>query len=188
MSIADVVANRDIRGISTFQDDSGIRYLALWVLDSSGGVAENRLLAYRQIGDGYEAIFSLDAQSTEDALWEKLETFPSARSPGIALYSLAGDYFYGSVIVVGVVDGRMKVVYSGNTSEFIDLNGDGVAEIVESVWPNGDGYPTNAKVYIWSGGAYKHILTARWPDRLGRATLNAVNKSCTVSKGRVPLQ
>jgi hypothetical protein len=53
----------------------------------------------------------------------------------------------GPAPVVVLVHGKFQVVYEGDESEFVDLDADGISEILESTWPDGDGFPKNASIY-----------------------------------------
>jgi hypothetical protein len=51
--------------------------------------------------------------------------------------------------MVALVQDKFQVVYQGQTSEIVNLDGDGIPEIFESVWPDGDGYPKKTTIYVW---------------------------------------
>ncbi len=60
-------------------------------------------------------------------------SFDSPQVPGVVLFSSTGISDRGSATVIGLLGNNFGVVYRGNESEFVDINADGIPEILESV-------------------------------------------------------
>jgi len=108
-------------------------------------------------------------------MWQYLVGLGTPNFPGVAVISPGNDYSYGPTTVIALVERKFKVVYQGGASEFIDLNGDGVPEIFESQWPNGDGSPETTTVYVWNGKVYTPLMKAKWEERFSSSVTSAVD-------------
>ena len=74
--------------------------------------------------------------------------------------------------MVALVQDKFQVVYQGQTSEIVNLDGDGIPEIFESVWPDGNGYSTTTTIYVWDGLRYRQLTTAKWEYPFSISVLN----------------
>ena len=67
-----------------------------------------------------------------------------------------------------------QVGKTGTSTEAVDIDGDGVAELVESSWPDGDGYPKSSVIYAWNGIGYRRLMEVNWSDRFSSRVANAL--------------
>lgn len=163
----------------------GKLYAAVWYAVPSKQeprATENSLSIFEQESGRHREVFRLDDEGKSD--WEHLLPFDSPRLPGFVLFSQSGDSDRGPATVVGLVKGKFQVVYEGGESEFVDLNADGIPEILESVWPDGDGFPTHTTVHVWGGQAYKQLMKVGWNERFSPAVRRSVEKAA--SKVTIP--
>ena len=98
----------------------------------------------------------------------------NANGEVVATYAQISIDDRGPTLVVALVQEKFEVVYQGATSEVVDLDGNGIPEIFESVWPDGDGYPRTTTIHVWDGVKYRKLTTSRWEYRFSRSVLNRV--------------
>lgn len=153
-------------------------YVAIWYAAPSAQAPhapENSLRVYERGPGGYVETFRFDDRG--HSTWEHLSSFDSPRLPGFVLFNASGASDRGPATVVGLVGNKFQVVYEGGESEFVDLNADGIAEIFESVWPDGDGFPRSTTVHLWDGRSYKRLMTVGWPERFSTRVRKSVEKA-----------
>ena len=82
----------------------------------------------------------------------------------------------GSVWVVALVQEKFQIVYKGEHSEIVDLDGNDIPEIFESIWPDGDGYPKSTAIHVWNGTKYQKFISSKWTARFSQSVLGRIRK------------
>jgi hypothetical protein len=95
---------------------------------------------------------------------------------GLTVQSSGSFTDYDAALVIAVNE-KFQVVFRGGSSEILDLNGDGLPEIFESMWPNGDGYPKTTTIHVWSGKTYRRLMKTSWRNRFGLGILTSVERA-----------
>ena len=137
--------------------------------DSSG-----RLKIYEKDGAQYKEVFNLEDKDT--LAFGEFGSLHSLALPGIVVNfssDLDGD---GPVWVVALVQEKFQIVYQGESSEIVDLDGNGIPEIFESIWPDGDGYPKTTTIHVWNGTKYQKLITSNWESRFSKSVLGRIMK------------
>ena len=151
-------------------------YLAVWYwsVEKNAASSDGNLLAIYTVKDGeFSEVFRFT--NPGDGNWQKLVPLCDSRLIGVSIQSGAITNYDG-VQVIGLVEDKFQLVFEGSTSEFTDLNGDGVPEIFESDWPDGDGYPTTTTVHVWNGKKYSRLMKVSFRKRFGPAVQTAISK------------
>jgi hypothetical protein len=162
----------EIWGISSFSES----HLAVWysnVRKDQTPSHEAFLVIFELRNGKLEEVFRV-VNSPEDQ-WQRLIPLDSRR-PGLTIQS-SNISDNDAALVIVLVDGKFQVVFRGGASEILDLDADGVPEIFESIWPDGDGYPPATTVHVWSGKSYRALMKTSWRNRFGPAVLSAVVKA-----------
>lgn len=159
-------------------------FVAGWfVSDNSATKAgSSGLKIYEKVGAEYKEVFNLDEKDALD--FREFSTLHSLALPGIVVNfssDLDGD---GPVWVVALVQERFQIVYQGETSEIVDLDGNGIPEIFESIWPDGDGYPKSTTIHVWNGTKYQKLITSNWESRFSKSVLGRITKNNKTRKIR----
>jgi hypothetical protein len=173
----DIPRKGKLKGITSFRTNTNL-FLAVWYAMPSEKVeyATQYSLCIFECTEGrYKEVFQLSAEG--DDTWNELMCFDSARLPGVVIFLASGTSSRGPAIVIGLVRNKFEIVYRGDESEFVDINADGIPEILESVWPDGDGYPKATTIHIWNGNSYRPLMKVRWGNRFSQAVGNAVRKA-----------
>jgi hypothetical protein len=161
-------------GVATYRGDATTFVAAWYWIDGVGGRAGHSLLAvYERAAGGYQERFRI--QSTAGDRWEQLRSL-AGKLPGFVLESSESISDHDATTVIALVDGKFAVVFDGVTSEVVDLNADGYLEILESSWPDGDGFPATTRVHVWGGRQYVAAGTVPWRDRYGARSLRHASK------------
>ena len=162
-----------VRGLLSFSET----HLAVWYWN----VRKNQIPGYEDFLVIYERrslelaeVFRLKS-SAEDA-WQRLIPLDGFLT-GLTIQSSQSFTTNDAALVIASVEGKFQVVFSGGTSEIVDLNGDNIPEIFESMWPDGDGHPQTTTIHVWSGKTYTRLMKASWSNRFGRVTLLSVEKA-----------
>lgn len=90
----------------------------------------------------------------------------------------------GPILVIALVQDTFQIVYRGETIEIVDLDGNGIPEIFESVWPDGDGYPKTTTIHVWNGTKYQKLITSKWEYRFSKLMLNRLRRHNKIRKDR----
>jgi hypothetical protein len=173
----DIPQKGKVKGITSFRTNNSM-FLAVWYVVPSKEVAvatQDSLHIFERVENRYREVFQFTAEASN--VWEHLLSFDSSGVPGVVLFSSSGISDRGPAIVIGLVGNNFGIVYRGDESEFVDINADGIPEILESVWPDGDGDPKTTTIHVWNGKVYKPLLKVRWRDRFGQAVRTAVEKA-----------
>jgi hypothetical protein len=115
--------------------------------------------------------------SSPDDMWQRLIPLDAFRLPGLTIQSSHSFTDNDAALVIALVDGKFQVVFRGLTSEILDLNGDGIPEIFESMWPDGDGHPKTTTVHVWTGKNYRLLMKTSWRNRFGPGVLSSVERA-----------
>jgi hypothetical protein len=172
----------EIRGLTTFSES----HLAVWY----SHVRKDQIPSYEAFLVIYELrnrepaeVFRINS-SPED-VWQRLIALDAFSLPGLTIQSSHSFTDNDAALVIALVDGKFQVVFRGLTSEILDLNGDGIPEIFESMWPDGDGYPKTTTVHVWSGKTYRPLMKTSWRNRFGPGILTSVERaSRRITKAR----
>jgi hypothetical protein len=149
-----------------FQEDklATTRYLAIWYKKSGGQFKdESYLKIFEKINDTYVERYQVADKSFAEI--RALAPLNSSVVPGVVVTFEHSDFWFGRTIVFGLVEGRFRKVYEGATSELVDLDGDGIPEILESSWPNGDGFPSVTRTHRWNGQLFEKTHELPWDNR-----------------------
>lgn len=136
----------EIRGLTSFSES----HVAVWY----SNVRKDQTPSYEaflvifDLRDGEPAEVFRIVSSTED-VWQRLIPLDALSLPGLIIQSSHGFTDNDAALVIALVNGNFQVVFRGGTSEILDLNGDGVPEVFESMWPDGDGYPKATSIHVW---------------------------------------
>lgn len=152
-------------------------HLAVWygIVDKNAIPSYWDVLAIYAVKDGeFSEVFRLKSEPADDP-WEKLVPLCDSRLIGVALQTGVITN-YDSVQVIALVGGKFQSVFKGSSSEFTDLNDDGVPEIFESDWPDGDGYPTTTTVHVWNGKKYSRLMKVSFRKRFGPTVQTAISR------------
>ena len=158
-------------------------FVAAWFVsdnNSSQTHARRRLVIFEQVGTIYREVFNLEEDDPLE--FYGFGSLNSLAVPGIVVNfssDLDGD---GPVLVVAMVQDTFQVVYRGESCEIVDLDGNGIPEIFESIWPDGDGYPKSTTIYLWNGTKYRKLITTKWESRFSKMVLNRI-RNRTRSRG-----
>jgi hypothetical protein len=153
-------------------------FVAAWFVSdkkSTEATSSRRLVIFEQVGEAYKEVFNL--QENDPLEFRDFESLNSLTVPGIAVnFSSDLDDGAGPVLVVALVQDSFRIVYRGGTAEMVDLDGNGVPEFFESIWPDGDGYPKSTTIHVWNGTKYEKLITSSWQSRFSELVLNRVRK------------
>lgn len=185
------IPSREIQGVVTFKavkllasQTSMKSFLAVWHEPENGGRVTStpgQLVICERNGLTYKEVFRFE----DKARMEFLEFAPlsSLTVPGVVV-TFASDIvgWKGPTVVVALLNEKFGIVYEGGTSEVIDLDGNGIPEIFESVWPDADGYPKRTTIHVWDGVKYRKLMTSRWEYRFSRLVLNRLRSYSKTKK------
>lgn len=151
-------------------------FIAVWYEKAvkTNKANEETLVIYERKGDDYEELFNFVEKSQRK--FRGFAPLGSLQVPGVIVTFSSEEDLNGETAVIAFVDNKFQFVYKGNTSEFVDLDGDGITEIFESFWPNGDGFPKKTIVHIWNGSVYVKLYETKWEDRFSRNTQALLKK------------
>lgn len=150
-------------------------HLAVWygIVDKNAVPSYWDVLVIYAVKDGeFSEVFRLKSEPGDES-WEKLVPLCDSRLIGLAIQTGVITN-YDSVQVIALVEGKFQLVFKGSSSEFTDLNDDGVPEIFESDWPDGDGYPTTTTVHVWNGKKYSRLMKVSFRKRFGPTVQTAI--------------
>jgi hypothetical protein len=123
--------------------------------------------------------------SSPEDVWQRLIPLGALRLTGLTIQSSHSFTDNDAALVVALVDGKFQIVFRGGTSEILDLNADGIPEIFESMWPDGDGYPKTTAIHIWTGKTYRPLMKTSWRKRFGPGVQSAIERaSRRITKAR----
>ena len=178
-NLCEISSSLSVKGILSFRatrflaSETSVRlFLAVWHEYTKGGLVsspEGQLRVYEKDGLQYREVFRLEGR--EQMEFQELAPLNSQRVPGLVVTFSEVDR-NGLTLVVALVKEKFEVVYNGGSSELVDLDGDGIPEIFESVWPDGDGYPRRTIIHVWDGAKYRKLTTSKWEYRFSRSILN----------------
>jgi hypothetical protein len=159
-------------------------FVAGWIVSNNSTQAgsSGRLKIYEKDGGEYKEVFNLHEKDSLD--FREFGSLHSLALPGIVVNfssDLDGD---GPVWVVAMVQERFQIVYQGETSEIVDLDGNGIPEIFESIWPDGDGNPKRTTIHVWNGTKYQKLITSNWDSRFSKSVLGRITKYNKTRKSR----
>lgn len=163
----------DIRAITNLDES----HLAVWYwsVDKNAVSSDGNVLAiYAVKGGEFSEVFRLKNDPGDDN-WEKLVPLCDSRLIGVTIQS-GSITNYDQAQVIALVGDKFQSVFRGSTSEFTDLNDDGVPEIFESDWPDGDGYPTTTTIHIWNGKKYSRLMNVSFRKRFGPTVQTALSR------------
>jgi hypothetical protein len=163
----------EIRGLTSFNKS----HLAVWYSNIRKDQSPSYvafLVIYDMRGREPAEVFRIDS-SPED-IWQRLIPLDAPNLPGLTIQSSHSLTDNDAALVIALVDGKFQVVFRGGTSEILDLNGDGVPEVFESIWPDGDGYPKTTTIHVWSGKTYRPLRKSSWRNRFGPGVLSSVER------------
>ena len=169
----------EIRGLTSFSES----HLAVWY----SNVRKDEFPSY----EAFLVIFELRnrepaevfrIKSSPEDMWQRLIPLDAFHLTGLTIQSSHSFTDNDAALVIAMVDGKFQIVFRGGTSEILDLNGDGIPEIFESMWPDGDGFPKTTTVHVWSGKTYRPLMKASWRNRFGREVLSSVETAARRSK------
>ena len=150
-------------------------FVAGWFVSNNNSTqAGGRLKIFEKDGPEYKEVFNLEEKDTLD--FREFGSLHSLALPGIVVNfssDLDGD---GPVWVVALVQEKFQIVYQGESSEIVDLDGNGIPEIFESIWPDGDGYPKSTTIQVWNGTKYQKLITSNWKSRFSKLVLGRITK------------
>ena len=165
----------EIRGLTSFSGS----HLAVWYSnvrkENQTPIYEAFLVIFELLDREPAEVFRLNS-SPEDE-WQRLIPLTSFSLTGLAIQSSHSFTDNDAALVIALVDGKFQVVFRGGTSEILDLNGDGVPEVFESTWPDGDGYPRATTIHVWSGKNYRALMRTSWRNRFGPGVLSSVERA-----------
>jgi hypothetical protein len=174
------ISRGEIQGVVSFKavrflaSQTSMRsFLAVWREPEKGGVSSTpgQLVICEKNGLLYKEVFRFE----DKARMEFLEFAPlsSLTVPGVVV-TFAPDIvgWKGPTLIVALVQDKFEIVFEGGTSEVVDLDGNGIPEIFESVWPDGDGYPRRTLIHVWDGVKYRKLTSSKWEYRFSRSVLN----------------
>ena len=89
----------------------------------------------------------------EPVPWDSLQTFPARMSLfGVVLFS-SEDYSYSRARVICMVEGRYQTVFDGSDVNFVDVNNDGVPEILAE----DSNSASRMHMWAWDGARYVDV-------------------------------
>ena len=154
----------EIRGLTSFSES----HLAVWYSNVKRGPIpsyEALLVIYEMRNQSPVEVFRISS-SVQD-IWQKLIPLSDSRLTGVIMQASQSFTEYDSALLIALVDGKFKVVFRGSTTEVVDLNADGIPELLESMWPDGDGFPKSTTVHVWNGQVYTALTKVAWSERFG---------------------
>ena len=163
----------DVRAITNLDES----HLAIWYwIEDKNAVSSdgNGLVIYAVKGGEFSEVFRFKNDRIYET-WEKLVPLCDSRLIGVAVQTGVITN-YDQVRVIALVGGKFHLVFEGSTSEFTDLDDDGVPEIFESMWPDGDGYPTTTTIHVWNGKKYSRLMKVSFRKRFGPIVQTAIAK------------
>lgn len=164
----------EIRGLTSFSES----HLAVWysnVRKDQFPSYEAFLVIYEMRNGEPAEVFRINS-SPED-VWQRLIPLSAFNLTGLIVQSSSSLTDYDAAFVISLVNGKFQVVFRGGTSEILDLNADGIPEIFESMWPDGDGYPKTTSIHVWNGKTYIPLMKTSWRHRFGGGVRAAVERA-----------
>ncbi len=174
----------EVRGIASFRGSDKL-FLAVWYYNLRQNQIpsdETFLVIYEMQQEKAKEVFRLTGD-VED-IWQELMPSGTFGLTGLIIQSSHSFTDYDAAIVIALVGSKFQVVFKGLTSEFVDLNSDGTPEILESMWPDGDGYPETTTIHVWDGRIYEAVVKTMWRERFGRVARAAVVRASRRFKSR----
>lgn len=164
----------EIRGLTSFSES----HVAVWYSNvrKEQTPSYEAFLVIFDLRDGEPAEVFRIVSSAED-VWQRLIPLDALSLPGLIIQSSHGFTDNDAALVIALVNGNFQVVFRGGTSEILDLNGDGVPEVFESMWPDGDGYPKATTIHVWGGKHYRVLMKTSWRNRFSPAVLTSIEKA-----------
>ena len=185
---------RDLQNLSALSDKGNLRgvfsfpvvefsssktktrlFVAAWYdKGRESPTGRSSLMVFEKDESQYREVFSFEIDESLD--FREFGTLYSLVLPGFTVKfsdNLDGD---GPVWVVALVQEKFQIVYQGESSEIVDLDGNGIPEIFESVWPDGDGYPTSTTIHVWNGTRYQKLITSNWQFRFRKSVFDRIAK------------
>src|SRR5688572_8628861 len=131
-----------VRGLVSFSET----HLAVWywnVLKNQLPSYENFLVIYERKNLEFAEIFRI--KSNQEDAWQRLIPLDGFLT-GLTIQASQSFTSNDAAVVIVLVQGKFQIAFKGGTSEIVDLNGDGIPEIFESMWPDGDGTPRTTTI------------------------------------------
>ena len=93
--------------------------------------------------------------------WIELESFPSATLPGVVIWGSV-EYSRDRATIVCYVNRRFEVVFKGDDVQLMDIDSDGIPEIVTG-FGSDDVYAQSeySQVWTWDGTKYVRVAQVR---------------------------
>ncbi len=164
----------EIKELTSFTES----HLAVWY----SNVRKDQSPSYEAFLVIYEMRYREPAEvfrinSSPEDQWQRLIPLSTFNLTGLTVQSSHSFTDYDAALVIALVNEKFQVVFRGGTSEILDLNGDGIPEIFESMWPDGDGYPKTTTIHVWSGKTYRPLMKTSWRNRFGPGILTSVERA-----------
>ena len=176
----------EIRGLTSFSES----HLAVWYSNVKTGQTpsyEAFLVIYEMKNQSPVEVFRLNS-NVED-FWQKLIPLSESRLTGLIIQSSQSFTEYDAALLIALVGGKFQVVFRGGSSEVVDLNADGIPEILESMWPDSDGFPKTTTVHVSNGKTYTVLKKVAWSQRFSpqvRLSVEAAARRLRQQRERSP--
>lgn len=180
--LCEISRSGKVKGILSFRatrflaTQTSVRlFLAVWHEGGNGGPVsstQGTLVVQEKDGLRYKEVFRFEDKAQME--FQELAPLNSFTVPGLVVTFSSEIGWNGQTLVVALVQEKFEVVYQGGTSELVDLDGNGIPEIFESAWPDGDGYPRRTVIHVWDGLKYRKLTASKWEFRFSRSVLNRV--------------
>lgn len=196
MPVDTMAQQGDLRGISELTDQGTLKgifsfritrflesktstrlFVAAWFVSSNNPTEIDsgpRLVIFETDGATYKEVFNLEVKDSLD--FNEFGSLNSLAVPGIVVNFSSDLDGAGPIWVIALVQDKFQIVYRGENSEIVDLDGNDIPEIFESIWPDGDGYPKSTTIHVWDGVKYQKLASSKWESRFSKLVLNQIRK------------
>ena len=99
----------------------------------------------------------------EEVEWGDLDVFPSSSPAGVVLYKTE-DYTRAGAQVICWIKGHYETVFEGSDVSFVDIDRDGVPEILTEEGEHYVGPPDWVHVWAWDGSRYVEVERVRFQN------------------------
>lgn len=152
-------------------------FVATWSVSDSDAMQDEvrrRLVILEKDGASYKEVFNFEQKNPIE--FQEFQSFNSLAVPGFVVHFSSDVNGVGPVLVIAMVQDNFRIVFQGESSEIVDLDGNGIPEVFESIWPDGDGYPKSTTIYVWNGMKYQKLITSNWESRFSARVLKRIRR------------
>lgn len=132
--------------------ESGWRLIVMYY---EKGDSRARLSVFRREREKLVPELTLREEIGNGSPWDEVERFPSWALPGFVIWHI-GESPRDQATIVCYTQGEFRVVLETGGADFVDLDGDGIPEVVAAPAPlPGREFPRDTRfIYTWNGSEF----------------------------------